>query len=102
MDDIINNFLLNDGIKRGIAERKKQENNGDVLHTYVNNYTVDSCFTFDEGYETAIWKDNNPMIIVERYSNSKEMAKGHVKWVKFCKTNPKEAYSVQQDMQVRF
>lgn len=102
MDDIINNFFLNGGITRGIIERKKQENNGDVLHTNINNYTIDSCYTFDEGYETAIWKGNNSIIVVERYSNIEEMQKGHKKWCEFCKTNPKKAYSVQEDIMINF
>lgn len=102
MDDIINNFFLKGGIVRGKIERKKQEWDGNVLRNNVNNYTIDSCYTFDEGYETAIWKDNNPMIIVERYLSIDEMQNGHEKWCEFCKKKPKEVYSVQQDTMMDF
>lgn len=100
MDNVLFNFLANGGAVRGIYERKQQEKNGDVLRTKVNNYTVDSCYSFDEGYETAIWYKNNNMAIVERYANKKEMKDGHEKWCNFCKENPKEVYSVQLDEMV--
>lgn len=57
---------------------------------------IDSCFTFDEGFETAIRKmGSENWVIVERYKNKEEMAKGHAKWCEFCKTEPEEIYSVQ-------
>lgn len=97
MDNVLGNFWLNGGPLRGIAEREQQEKNEDVSHTKINDYTIDSCYTFDEGYETAIWYKENEMVIVERYSNKEEMKKGHKKWCDFCKDNPKEVYSVQYD-----
>lgn len=102
MDDILLDFWLNGGIERGISERQELEQNGDVLRNNILNYTIDSCYTFDEGYETAIWKDSNPMIIVERYSTKEEMKKGHDKWCEFCKTKPTEVYSVQLDETKKF
>lgn len=95
MDNVLENFWLNGGALRGMREREQQEKNGDVLHTEINDYTIDSCYTFDEGYETAIWYKDNDMIIVERYSNKDEMRKGHQKWCDFCKGNPTEVYSIQ-------
>ncbi len=77
MDNVLEKFFLNGGILRGIVEREQQEKNGDVLRNKINDYTVDSCNTFDEGYETAIWHKDNDMIIVERYLNKEEMQKGH-------------------------
>lgn len=97
MDNVIGNFWLNGGALRGMAEREKQENEGKTLRTNINDYTIDSCYTFDEGYETAIWYKDNDMVIVERYSNKEDMSKGHQKWCDFCKNNPKEVYSVQYD-----
>lgn len=63
----------------------------------VGDYTIDTCDTVDCGYETAIWKGNHDMIIVERYKNKKEAEEGHKKWCKFCENEPKEIYSVQTD-----
>ena len=97
MDNTIENFWLNGGAIRGKATRKKLEANNEVLHHTINDYTIDSCWTFDEGYETAIWYKDHEMIIVERYGNEEEMKKGHKKWCEFVKNNPKEVYSVQLD-----
>ncbi len=102
MDNIFQNFWLDGGIPRGKAYREEQENLGEVLRDEINDYTIDSCDSFDEGYETAIWKGNNDMIIVERYSTKEEMHKGHKKWCEFCKTNPVKAYSVQLDQVCEF
>ena len=40
-----------------------------VARAEVGDYTIDTAWTSDYGYETAIWKFDNDMIIVERYSN---------------------------------
>ena len=63
----------------------------------VGNYTVDTCDTCDCGFETAIWKNSNPMVIVERYADSDDAAIGHKKWIEFCKDNPVSVYSAQLD-----
>lgn len=97
MDNTFENFWLNGGAKRGINERKKQEELGGVLRDMIQGYTIDSCDTFDEGYETAIWYENNKMVIVERYDTREEMKNGHKRWCEFCKTNPNEVFSVQLD-----
>ena len=73
-----------------------------VARTEVGDYTIDTAYTSDYGYETAIWKGDNDMIIVERYSNKQESEIGHKKWCEFCKTNPKSAYSVQLDREEQF
>ena len=97
MDNIFENFWLAGGRERAIAERAKQEKSGEILHDTVNDYTIDSCYTFDEGFETAIWFKNNDIVIVERYMNKEDMKIGHKKWCEFCKTNPTEVFSVQYD-----
>ena len=66
------------------------------MNTKIQGYTIDTCYTADCGYETAIWHDKlGSMVIVERYSNKEEAKIGHEKWVKYCKKRPKTAFSVQ-------
>ena len=68
----------------------------------IGDYTIDTCDTMDQGYETAMWKDNGDIIIVERYPNKMRAEIGHSKWCEFAKTNPKFVYSVQLDEFVNF
>lgn len=68
----------------------------------IGDYTIDTCDTVDQGYETAIWKDDGDIIIVERYPNKMRAEVGHSKWCEFAKTNPKFVYSVQLDEFVNF
>lgn len=96
MDNIFK-FIGQGGAYRGIVERRAQEKNGEVLRTEVNDFIIDSCYTFDAGYETAISKGNTKWVIVERYSTFGIMEAGHKKWCKYCETNPTELYSVQFD-----
>ena len=73
-----------------------------VGHDVIGDYTIDTCDTIDQSYETAIWKDNGDIIIVERYPNKMRAEIGHSKWCEFAKTNPKFVYSVQLDEYVNF
>lgn len=73
-----------------------------VGHDVIGDYTIDTCDTVDQGYETAMWKDNGDIIIVERYPNKMRAEIGHSKWCEFAKTNPKFVYSVQLDEYVNF
>lgn len=73
-----------------------------VGHDVIGDYTIDTCDTVDQGYETAIWKDDGDIIIVERYPNRMRAEVGHSKWCEFAKTNPKFVYSVQLDEFVNF
>lgn len=68
----------------------------------IGDYTIDTCDTVDQGYETAIWKDDGDIIIVERYPNKMRAGVGHSKWCEFAKTNPKFVYSVQLNEFVNF
>ena len=68
-----------------------------VGNDIIGDYTIDTCDTMDQGYETAMWKDNGDIIIVERYPNKMRAEIGHSKWCEFAKTNPKFVYSVQLD-----
>lgn len=90
-------FYENGGNERAKQEREELEKNNEVLRNKVGEYTIDSCWTFDCGYETAIWRKNNPVIIVERYETEEDMKKGHKKWKEFCKGKPIKVYSVQLD-----
>lgn len=91
----LDNFFMNGGFERAILERKNQVENGEVLTDKIGDYTIDSCYTFNAGCETAIWYKSNPMVIVEYYASKEQMAIGHQKWCEFCKNNPKTVYSVQ-------
>ena len=71
-------------------------------HDIVGDYTIDTCDTMDQGYETAMWKGDGDIIIVERYPNKERAEAGHTKWCEFAKTNPEHVYSVQMDQHVNF
>lgn len=73
-----------------------------VGHDVIGDYTIDTCDTVDQGYETAMWKNDGDIIIVERYPNKMRAEIGHSKWCEFAKTNPKFVYSVQLDEYVNF
>ena len=73
-----------------------------VGNDIIGNYTIDTCDTIDQGYETAMWKDDGDIIIVELYPNKMRAEIGHSKWCEFAKTNPKFVYSVQLDEFVNF
>ena len=73
-----------------------------VGNDVIGDYTIDTSDTVDQGYETAMWKDNGDIIIVERYPNKMRAEVGHSKWCEFAKTNPKFVYSVQLDEFVNF
>ena len=73
-----------------------------VGHDVIGDYIIDTCDTIDQGYETAMWKGDGDIIIVERYPNKMRAEVGHSKWCEFAKTNPKFVYSVQLDEFVNF
>lgn len=90
MDNIYSTLF---GILMGEANR------GEVVgRDEVNGYTIDTCYTIDQGWETAVWYEDYPMIIVARYPNKEMAAQGHQNWVETCTTNqPTHAFSVQTD-----
>ena len=64
----------------------------------VGEYTIDTCDTADQGWETAVWKDLSNIVIVARYHNKDEASAGHAEWVKYCAEHkPTEVLSVQTD-----
>ena len=88
-------YMAQGGFSRSWKEREELEKQGKVIKSKIGKYIIDSCWTWDCGYETAIWYKGCYMVIVERYDNEDDMKKGHDKWCEFCKTKPKEVYSVQ-------
>ena len=43
----------------------------------VDDYTIDTCLTADQGYETAVWVADHNMVIVARYATREEAVLGH-------------------------
>lgn len=76
-----------------------EENRGEVVgRDEINDYTVDTCYTVDQGWETAVWYKDYPMIIVARYPDKEMATQGHNEWIETCTTNrPTHAFSVQTD-----
>lgn len=63
----------------------------------VDEYTIDTCYTIDQGWETAVWKGSNPMIIVGRWASKEAAQEGHNDWCEVCKLEPNSAWSVQTE-----
>lgn len=77
-------------------------NRNDVVgNDKIYDYTVDTCYTADAGYETAIMRDGGEWVIVARYSSRDEAEKGHKEWIESCKKLPTIVYSVQLNEMVR-
>ena len=80
-----------------------ENNRGEVVgRDTINDYTIDTCYTIDQGWETAVWKGSNPMIIVDRYASKENAQKGHENWCEACKLNPSSAWSVQMECYENF
>lgn len=80
-----------------------ENNRGEVVsRDTINDYTIDTCYTIDQGWETAVWKGSNPMIIVDRYASKEDAQKGHENWCEACKLNPSSAWSVQMECYENF
>lgn len=85
LEDLLYGIFVNDYEK---AEK--------VGRDVVNNYTIDTCYTNDCGWETAVWYMDYPMVIVGRYPDKETAEQGHANWVDTCRTNnPTHAYSIQ-------
>lgn len=68
----------------------------------VGEYTIDTCYTVDQGWETAVWKGDNDMIVVGRYATKELAQEGHSDWCATCQLNPTSAWSVQLNEYVNF
>ena len=59
-----------------------------VNRTEFDEKIIDTCFTYDNGFETAVSHPqfyDGKWIIVEYYDDKESAAKGHNKWVEFIK-----------------
>ena len=80
-----------------------EDNRSEVIgRDVVGDYTIDTCYTIDQGWETAVWKGSNPMIIVDHYASKEDAQKGHENWCEACKLNPSSAWSVQMECYENF
>lgn len=90
--DALFGLMLGDAIRQEVVGRDD-----------VGEYTIDTCYTVDCGWETAVWKgDDSPMIVVARYATKEEAQEGHSDWCAACLLNPACAWSVQLDEYVNF
>ena len=92
MDDIFDTLF---GIPYGGA--RKQDTVGS---TKVGDYLIVTCWTVDQGYETAISKLNHDWVVVQRYATRDEAVRGHSDWMSACALEPDALWSVQLDMVV--
>jgi hypothetical protein len=76
-----------------------ETNRGEVIgRDEINDYTIDTCYTIDQGWETAVWYKDYPMIIVARHPDKETATQGHNAWIETCTANrPTHAFSVQTD-----
>ena len=61
----------------------------------IEDYTIDTCYTVDQGYETAIWKDKGDIVVVQRYPDRESAEAGHKVWCAACLCKPEQVFSVQ-------
>ena len=65
-----------------------------ALTDNINGLVIDTVLTPDTGkWETGI-EVKGTWVIVEMYKDSKEAYKGHEKWCKKCRLNPKQKFKV--------
>ena len=67
----------------------------------VGDYLVDTYYTADCGWETAICK-NDYWIVVQRYKTLEEAKTGHNIWRVMCLNEPDGFYSVQYKREMMF
>lgn len=73
-------------------------NRGEVVgRDTVGDYTIDTCYTIDQGWETAVWKGDGDIVIVDRYPSKESAREGHEDWCATCLSNPTTVWSVQTD-----
>jgi len=83
MDEMLKSLKLIDAILQ-MSKDKSFRNN--ALTDAINEYVIDTCWTCDCGWETAIIK-NNDIKIVSRYVDDKKAKEGHNKWIDKVKDN---------------
>lgn len=63
-----------------------------ALRDKVDDYIIDTCNTPDAGWETAIWKGNGKIVIVEHYSCKETAESRHQFWKFLCHYHPTRAF----------
>ena len=82
-----------DGIMKTMNVLESRDNSfrKDAFTDEFNSITVDTCKAFDtDTWETGIKRGSNRWVIVEQYDDRDGAIKGHKKWVKLLKKNPKK------------
>jgi hypothetical protein len=79
---------LGDAFKIGNAMISDANNYEDrkVGRDEVNGLIVSTCYTSDQGFETALI-DKNHVYPVERYTLRRMAVEGHARWCEFAKGN---------------
>lgn len=76
------NQLLSDKEKANIDTYETRK----IANTKAAEYTVSTAYTFDMGYETAVFIDTDMFgimpVVVERYNSEADSINGHNKWIK--------------------
>lgn len=71
-----------------IVDEIRKDKMRDEFTIDKNNFIVDTCNTYDCGWETAIQKNYENMVVVQEYPSKEEATKGHAIWVDKVKKNP--------------
>ena len=80
-----------------------ENNRGEVIgRDTVGDYTIDTCYTIDQGWETGIWKGNHNTLIVGRYPSREAAEEGHKAWCEVCQLEPSQAWDVQMEEIISF
>ena len=69
-------------------------NQREVGRDEVDGFIIDTCWTSDEGFETAIEQKNRIWVVVERYKNQEEAVSGHEKWCGFIREGKRKVKSL--------
>ena len=81
-----------DGFLKQMITDPNRNFRSESLNDKIKDLIVDTVLTPDTGkWETGI-KIKGKWIIVEMYKDSKEAHKGHEKWCKECRLNPKQEF----------
>ena len=84
----------------GLAAMSQGYKGERIAKTRVGDYTVSTIDTPDQGWETAIWKQDGEIVLVARYETREEAQIGHNDWICACKLNPTVAWSIQFDQYI--
>lgn len=75
-----------------------EKNRGEVVgRDIIGDYTVDTCYTVDQGWETGVWKGSHEVLIVGRYPSREAAKEGHEAWCEVCQLEPSQAWDVQME-----